>query len=592
MRMSNLFIETLRDTPAEAQITSHQLMLRAGFIRPVASGIYVNLPFAHRSLEKIKAIIRSELEGIGAQEISMPLIQPAELWQRSGRYFKIESELSRFTDRTGREMVLAMTHEEVVAELASMLIQSYRQLPTLIYQFQTKWRDDPRPRGGLIRTREFVMKDSYSLDKDQQGLDRQYRAHYQAYFNIFNRCGLDVLAVLADNGIMGGDISHEFMVLTPVGEDTIIICDHCGYAANRQIARAQFPVIDLGTPLSLEKVFTPECKSIAAVSEFLNIPDQQTAKAVFLVARRYVNETYQDDLVLAVIRGDLEVSETKIANNLKALSLRPATEEEIEAAGAVPGYASPVGLKNILVIADPSVVETNNLVAGANEEGYHLRNVNYGRDFTANIVADLATANAGDACPRCAEALRAERAVEVGNIFKLGVDFGQSLGGYFQDENGNQQPIVMGSYGIGLGRLLATAAEIHHDEQGLTWPISIAPYQVHLIVLSSKSDQEDILSQSEVIYRELSDAGIEVLFDDRQMSAGVKFSDADLIGIPIRLTLSSRSLKNGGVEFKDRNSGELIILSRADLIDTVRQIIQDKQTTLDNHRQHVDYTED
>lgn len=575
MKMTSMFLETLRDVPAEAQTASHQLLLRAGYIRPIAAGIYANLPFATRALAKIQAIIRDELEAIGAQEINMPVVQPAELWQSSGRYYKIEAELSRFGDRTGREMVLAMTHEEVVADLASKLIQSYRQLPALVYQFQTKWRDDPRPRAGLIRTREFVMKDSYSLDSDAEGLDRQYRAHYQVYFNIFNRCGLDTLAVLADNGIMGGDISHEFMVLTPIGEDTLILCEGCGYAANRQIARAVPPINPLQSPEPVEKVATPGCKTIAAVAEFLQVPESQTAKAVFLVARRFRDGAYSDELVFAVIRGDLEVNETKIANALQAISLRPATDAEILAAGAVPGYASPVGVDGVLVIADPSVQAAANLVAGANEAGYHFRNVNFGRDFEAQMLVDIAAAEAGFGCPQCGHPLQAERAVEVGNIFKLGTDFGRTLGAFFQDENGSQRPIVMGSYGIGLGRLLATVAEIHHDENGLVWPITISPYQVHLVVLPSKSDPE-IEDQAALLYRELLDAGLEVLFDDRDVSAGVKFADADLIGVPIRLTLSARSLKNGGLEHKDRRTGEISILPRADLLVRLRDIVREK----------------
>jgi prolyl-tRNA synthetase len=591
MKMSNLFLETLRDAPADAQTASHQLLIRAGFVRPIAAGIYANLPFAIRSLEKIMALIRSEMEAIGAQEINMPLVQPAELWKSSGRYFKIDAELSRFDDRTGREMVLAMTHEELVANLASMLIQSYRQLPALVYQFQTKWRDDPRPRSGLIRTREFIMKDSYSLDKDQAGLDRQYRAHYQAYFNIFNRCSLEPLAVLADNGIMGGDISHEFMVITPVGEDTLILCDNCGYAANRQIARSIPAPIEQQTARPLEKVATPGCKTIAAVAEFLGVPTYRTAKAVFLVARIYEKQTYLDKLVFAVIRGDLDVNETKIANAISAVSLRPATDEEIRSCGAVPGYASPIGLSDVLIIADSTILEGTNLVAGANEPDFHLLNVNFGRDFQADICTDIAAAQAGDSCPQCGNRLKAERAVEVGNIFQLGTDFGRSLNAFYQDEQGNQRPIVMGSYGIGLGRLLATIAEVHHDDAGLTWPISVAPYHVHLLALVSKSDPE-ILTRAEIIYRELSDAGIEVLFDDREVSAGVKFNDADLIGIPIRLTLSSRSLKNGGLEYKARRTGETRILPLADLVATLRQIIEAEQNRLSNRARPVIYPEE
>ncbi|MGE5220859.1 MAG: proline--tRNA ligase, partial [Omnitrophica WOR_2 bacterium] len=408
MRMSQLFSQTLRDAPSEAEITSHQLLLRAGFIRQLAAGVFSYLPLARRSLSKIEAILRQEIDAIGGQEISMPVVQPAEIWKESERWQTIDAELGRFKDRTGRDMVLAMTHEEALADLVRREVRSYRQLPQLLYHIQTKWRDDPRPRAGLIRAREFTMKDSYSLDADWEGLDRQYRNHYQAYFNIFRRCGLPVIAVGADVGMMGGELAHEFMYLTPIGEDTLLLCENCDYAANRQIAtfRKKEPQIEQALPIA--RVATPNAKTIEDLANFLDVPKSKTAKAVFLIAEPQTREADpQPFFVFAIIRGDMEVNETKLANAVAARSLRPATEEEIRAIGAEPGYASPVGLGlddnqiPLTVIVDDMIPSSPNLVAGANEAGYHLRNVNYGRDFKANWVADIANAQEGDACPRC-----------------------------------------------------------------------------------------------------------------------------------------------------------------------------------------------
>ncbi|HNT22811.1 MAG TPA: proline--tRNA ligase [Anaerolineales bacterium] len=563
MKMTQLFSQTLREVPSDAEIASHQLLLRAGFIRQLAAGIFTYLPLARRALNKIENIMRQEINAIGGQEITMPVVHPGELWQETGRWYQIGSEMGRFKDKNGRDMALAMTHEEVVADLVRREVRSYKQLPQLIYHIQTKWRDDPRPRAGLIRVREFTMKDSYSLDADWDGLDKQYRAHYQAYFNIFHRSGLPVLAVKADVGMMGGQLAHEFMYLTPIGEDTLLICDHCGYAANRQIAHFAKPSPIAEVPLPVEKVATPGTKTIEDLANFLAIPHAQTAKAVFMMAVIPEGQQKTERFVFAVVRGDMEVNETKLANALKSIELRPATEEEIRATGAVPGYASPVGLKNVLVIVDDMVVNAPNLVSGANEEGYHLRNVNYGRDYEANIVADITAARQGDACPQCGEPLRAERGVEVGNIFKLGARYSQALGCLYIDQAGQTHPVIMGSYGIGSGRLLACIAEAHHDEHGLVWPISIAPYQVHLVKLAGKAkDIPDETSRlAEQLYHELEQAGIEVLFDDRDESPGVKFNDADLIGLPIRLTIGERSLKNGGAELKLRSQDERTIIA-------------------------------
>lgn len=560
MRMTRLFSQTLREAPAESEAVSHQLLLRAGFIRPLATGIFSYLPLAQRALTKIERIIREEIEAIGGQEITMPVVHPASLWKETGRWFQIGAEMGRFRDRADRDMVLAMTHEEVIADLVRKEIRSYRQLPQLLFHFQTKWRDDPRPRAGLIRVREFTMKDSYSLDADWEGLDRQYRAHYQAYFNIFNRCGLDVIAVASDTGMMGGAMAHEFMALLPIGEDTLMLCDACGYAANRQVATFRKPLAEPEDPLPLEEIATPNVSTIADLAAFLDIPAARTAKAVFLVATVAEGERETTRFIFAVVRGDMDVNETKLANAVHAKALRPALEEEIRAIGAEPGYGSPLEVHDAVVIVDDAVASSPNLVAGANRIGFHLRNVNVGRDFKPDIIADIAAAEAGDACPQCGAPLQAERGVEVGNIFKLGTRYSEALGCLFESGDREMKPVIMGSYGIGIGRALACIAEVHHDEQGLRWPISVAPYQVQLVVLGGKGI--DALPVADRLYEELCAAGVEMLYDDREATPGVKFNDADLIGLPLRLTVAPRGLANGMVELKhrDRQERELVPL--------------------------------
>src|SRR5579859_5062386 len=459
MRMSHLFGQTLREAPAEAEVDSHKLLVRAGFIRQLGAGLFSSLLFAKRSLTKIENIMRDEINAIGGQELSMPVVHPADLWKETGRWYQIGSEMGRFLDKSNHDMVLAMTHEEIVADLVRREVQSYRQLPMLVYHIQTKWRDDPRPRAGLIRAREFTMLDSYSLDPDNEALDKQYRAHYQAYFNIFNRCGLPTIAVGADVGMMGGSLAHEYMYLTPIGEDTLLLCDHCGYAANRQIAHFRKPPAAAEEAQPMEKVATPHVATIEALADFLKVPKARTAKAVFMMATLPEGEGQLERFVFALVRGDMEVNETKLTNALKAKELRPAREDEIRAVGAEPGYASPVGLKDVLVVVDDAIPQSPNLVAGANEVGYHLLNVNYGRDYQAQIVADIAAASEGDACPVCGNPMRTTRGVEVGNIFKLGTRYTEALGATFLDSTGTQKPVIMGSYGIGIGRLLACIAE-------------------------------------------------------------------------------------------------------------------------------------
>ena len=554
MRMSQLFGTTLREAPAGAESPSHALLVRAGFIRQLGQGLFSSLPLAQRSLARIAGILRAEMDAIGGQELSLPVVQPAEVWKATGRWDSIGEEMVRFRDRRNREMALAMTHEEVVADLCRTEIRSWRQLPKLVYQLQTKFRDDPRPRAGLLRVREFIMKDSYSLDADQEGLDLQYRGHFRAYHRIFSRCGLPVVAVGSDTGMMGGSMAHEFMYLTDSGEDTVVLCAGCGYAANRQVARFARPAAGEERELALGRVATPSCTTIDELAAFLGITSSRTAKAVFMMAGSG-GPAAVERFVFAVVRGDMDVNETKLAKAVKAVTLRPATDEEIRAAGAVPGYASPIGLPaSTLVVADQSIPASPNLVAGANEEGFHLVNTNVPRDYTPAIVCDMASAGEGMGCIRCGAPLALARGVEVGNIFKLGTRYSESVGATFQDAEGRERPVVMGSYGIGLGRLLACIAEEHHDACGLCWPITVAPFDVHLVSLGAGGTPAG--GAAEAVERDLRASGIEVLFDDREESPGVKFADADLIGVPLRLTVSARSLAAGGVEMKHRDREE------------------------------------
>ncbi len=593
MKLSQLFGQTLRDAPSDAEVISHQLLMRAGFIRPLGAGIFSYLHLAKRSMMKIEAILRDEMDKIGGQEISMPVIHPASVWKETGRWYQIGSEMGRFKDRNDHDMALAMTHEEVVADLVRREIQSYKQLPRLIYHIQTKWRDDPRPRAGLIRVREFTMKDSYSLDADWDGLDKQYRAHYQAYFNIFRRCGLDVTAVKSDTGMMGGKLAHEFMYLTPIGEDTLILCDACGYTANRQVARFQKTSAGPEELKSIEKVHTPGCKSIEDLANFLGVPKSKTAKAVFFMATIPEGEELTEKFIFAILRGDMELNETKLANAIGARDLRPATENEIKAAGAVPGFASPVGIGRpqgspLQIIVDDIIPESPNLVAGANDEGYHLLNVNYGRDYTADIVTDIAAADEGTACPDCSRPLRISRGVEVGNIFKLGTRYSDALGCTYLDKDGQQKPVIMGSYGIGVGRLLACVAEEHHDDHGLVWPITVAPFHVHLVLLRGKGTPQ-AEETADKFYADLQAAGIEVLYDDRDESPGVKFNDADLIGCPIRITVSERALSAGGVELKLRHHSDKAIVPLDETVARLRSEIAALEAEIGAKVLPVDY---
>lgn len=573
MRFTNLFGKTLRDDQRDADNDSYNLLLRAGYIRQLASGIFSYLHFGQRSLKKIEQILREEMNAIGGDEICMPIVHPAEVWQRTNRWYEIDDSLVRFKDRNDRDMVLAMTHEEIVAHLASNEIDTYKQLPKLVYQMYTKFRDEARSRGGLIRVREFTMKDSYSLDRDAAGLEKQYIAHYNAYFRIYARAGLPCIAIQSDTGMMGGKVAHEYMYLTPIGEDTIFICDDCGYKANKEVA--SFRKTSMAeSPMPLDKVYTPGKKTIADLAEFLQLPEERFAKMVFFTGQI----DGQKKVIAAIVRGDMEAHPIKVQKLSGADKLQPATEAEITATGAVAGFASPIGIdrNQVFIVADEQIAQQSNLVTGANEADYHYMNSCYGRDYTADRTGDIIAAYEGALCPNHAEgssALRAVRGIEIGNIFQLGTKYTAAMDALFTDEDGTKKPIVMGSYGIGVGRMLSCLCEEHHDEKGLTLPVSIAPYHVIIVGLLDSPETELAAQQ---LYEDLRSAGIEVIYDDRDgkmATAGIKFSDADLIGIPIRLTVSRRSLQNGGIEIKGRTSADSRIIAIEDVIPVVHQEI-------------------
>ena len=550
MRFSKLFGKTLREAPAEAESTSHQLLLRAGMVAQEAAGIYSYLPLGWRVLRKIESIVRDEMDKAGGQEVMLPVLQPLEFWQQSGRDIAFGKILFTLTDRKEHALALGPTHEEVVADLARRYVQSYRDLPARPYQIQTKLRDELRPRAGLLRVREFIMKDLYSLDADEAGLHESYLKVCQAYKNIYARLSLPALMIEADSGAIGGKDSHEFMVLTEDGEDEVIRCSSCDYAANAEKAQFTKTGTSAGSLLPLEEIATPATKTIEEVADFLGVPSSQTLKAVFYFS--------DGEFVFVVVRGDLEVNETKLRNALKSSDLRLATEAEVDAAGIVAGFASPIGIKGIKVVADDSITLGSNFVVGANKPGYHFRNANYPRDFQVDLTTDIALARAGYTCSKCHGKLSLSRGIEVGHVFKLGTFISERFGASFLDSDGKSRPIVMGSYGIGLGRLLAAIVEQSHDDKGIIWPLSVAPYQVYLCPLSL--DKSAILRTAESTYQELQGKGIEVLFDDRDDSPGIKFNDADLLGIPLRLTLSPRTLQSQSVEAKWRKEKETQLL--------------------------------
>jgi prolyl-tRNA synthetase len=557
--------------PADAELTSHRLLLRANFIRALGAGLYAYMHLGWRVALKIQEIFRREMAAIDCQEIHMPVMHPASLWQNTGRWHSAGPALVKLKDRRGQDYALAMTHEEVVTELTRREIDSYRQLPKLVYHIQTKLRDEIRPRGGLIRVREFIMKDAYSLDIDAAGLDRSYDAFFHAYERIFEACDLSTTAVEADSGMMGGALSHEFVLPHPQGEDRLIACSQCDYAAN--VERAEIVKESRLTDLEEKvKVATPDCTTIADVAAYIGVQTDETLKAVFYMHDRYTNEGQQKEFLFVLIRGDLDVNETKLLNAIGGGELAAAEDGEIIAAGGVPGYASPIGLNvretldgdGVLVVADDSVRTRSAFVSGANDEGYHFTGVNYPRDFQVTLITDIAQADSGHICPRCGGTLEAQSAIELGHTFKLGTWYSEAVGATYLDENGESHPVVMGSYGIGVGRLMAAMVETHHDEYGIIWPKSVAPYQIHLVPLGPNLT---VMDEAESLYQRLRAAGYEVLYDDRDERAGVKFADADLIGAPLRLTVSTRSLEAGGVEAKERSQDERKIIKFEHLMD-------------------------
>ena len=559
MKMSRMLGRRIKEDPKDAKTISHKFLVRGGYIRPVSSGIYSLLPPAERVIQKIEAIVRDEMNKVGGQEVLMPVVLPADLWQESGRYESVGAELLRFKDRNGKDMLLGMTHEEAIVHLVRTEVTSYKQLPLMAYQIQTKYRDEARPRAGLIRVREFTMKDAYSFHTSQESLEEYYMQVHQAYVNIYRRVGLQhVLSIKANSGMMGGNVSHEFMSVADCGEDTLFVSpDGHSYKANREIAVSAIK-FERAPELPMEKVATPNSKTIEDVAKFLNVKPENTGKAVF-----YTDSDKR--LIFVLIRGDFEVNETKLQNLLKIKELAFANDQQILDAGAVPGYASPVGIdpKKAVIVVDRSIEGTSNLVVGANEAGFHYINFNYGRDLKDAIVADIATVREGDPCPVTGEPLQMKRGIEVGNIFQLGTKYSAPMKCEYLDKEGKSHPMIMGCYGIGIGRTMAALVEDSHDDYGPIWPMSVAPYHVEICAITP--DKENVMEVSEKLYQELQKLGVEVLFDDRGEKAGSMFSDADLLGIPLRAVISPKTIANGSMEFKIRGSrdSELVPLDKA-----------------------------
>jgi prolyl-tRNA synthetase len=557
MKFSAMFIPTLREAPSDAEAVSHIFMLRAGYVRQLASGLYIYLPLAWRVLNKINAILNEEMEAIGAQEISMPILHPAEIWQKTGRWYDIKDEMFRLKDRTDRDMCLGMTHEEIMTWLAAREIKSYRQLPQIWYQIQTKLRDEARPKSGILRTREFLMKDSYSFDSDEEGLEKNYQLHAEAYHNIFKRCGLEFYQVESDSGMMGGSAAHEFMAPSPAGEDVIIICKSCGYIANVEVAYSISPSIKLAD-CQLEEIHTPNKKTVKEVSEFINIIPSYFIKSLLFITDK--------EPVLALVRGDQELHEKKLMKIVG--NFRPATKDEvISILGVEPGFIGPMNHK-IRIIADDCLKE-GSYVTGANKADYHIKGIKGGLHFTAEWF-DIHTAKEGDLCPKCKTSINFEKVIEIGNIFKLGTKYSVSLNAVFLDKEGNERPIIMGSYGIGPARIAAAAIEQSYDKDGIIWPKSIAPFDIEIIPLNVNDDKT--LEVSQGIYNELKKIGLDILIDDRDERPGVKFKDADLIGIPVHIIIGEKGLKDNQIEIKKRRTKETLKVSVSNAIEEIKKI--------------------
>lgn len=573
MRLSEMHLKTLREVPSEAELASHILLLRTGMIRKLVSGVYGFMNMGYRSVRKIENIIREEMDAKGGQEILMSAVQPAELWQESGRWYAYGPELWRLKDRNGRDFCLGPTHEEIFTDIARADITSHRQLPVNLYQIQTKYRDEARPRFGLMRSREFIMKDAYSFDKDDAGLDESYKKMFSTYERIFKRCGLDCRPVEADSGAIGGSNSHEFTAISEVGESEIAYCEACNMAATLERAET-LDASPTGTEkdfLPMEDVHTPDTKTIEEVAKFLGITEDKTMKALLFVT--YNEQGEKDKYVAAFVRGDRELNMTKLINalDIPEHAIEFADEKEMSAVtGCVGGFTGPTGLHDCIIVVDSELPGQVNLVAGANKPNYHTKNVNYGRDYKADIVVDLKTLREGDACPACGKPVKTARGIEVGQVFKLGTKYSESMGAYYKDENQEEKPVVMGCYGIGVTRTLSAVVEQHHDENGIIWPISVAPYHCIITLINPKDDVQRELSES--IYNSLMGMGVEALLDDRAERPGVKFKDADLLGIPIRITVGKLA-GEGQVEYKLRRDENKTVLSAEEAVAAASQIV-------------------
>ena len=571
MLATKLYAPTLREVPSDADVVSQQLMLRAGFMRKTANGLYSFLPLGWRSIKKIEAIVREEMDRASAQEIMMPILQPAEIWKESGRWNAYGAEMMRINDRHDNEFCLGPTHEEMITTLVKNEINSYRQLPVNLYQIQSKFRDERRPRYGLMRSREFIMKDAYSFDVDEAGLDESYKSMYDAYTRIFTRCGLTFRPVEADSGAIGGSGTHEFMAIAEAGEADIVYCTKCDYAANIEIGKPGIMKQEEEALQELSIVDTPNASTIEAVAEMLNLPLHKTIKAVVF--------SIDGKVVLAIVRGDHEVNEVAVQHAvLGSVEPEMATPEELEKVGLTAGFISPVGLKQteeFAIVVDESVMETYNVCGGANKKDAHYININPKRDFNVEdiIVAPIRLITDNDVCPTCGGTLEHAKGIEVGQVFKLGTKYSEALQATFLDQNGRPNPMIMGCYGIGVSRTLAAAIEQYHDENGIIWPRAIAPFEAVIVPINAKD--EALMSTSQTIYTALQDAGVDVLLDDRKDRAGVKFKDADLIGYPLRITVSKNTLENNEVEIQIRKSGEAITCAIDSVATKVTELLQD-----------------
>jgi prolyl-tRNA synthetase len=568
MRYSQYLLPTLKEIPSEAEVPSHQLMLRAGMIRKLASGIYSYLPFGLRAIRKVETIVREEMNRAGAIEVLLPFVQPAELWQESHRWEEYGSELARLKDRHNRDCCLGPTHEEVITDIARREVRSYRQMPLNLYQIQTKFRDEVRPRFGVMRAREFIMKDAYSFDVDTKGNDKSYQKMVEAYTRIFTRCGLRFRAVEAETGLIGGSYSHEFMVLAETGEETIVSCTRCSYAANIEKAEFRRPLKEekapgKGTQKPIGKVLTPEKRTVEEVTKFLNVSPRDLVKTLIFESDK--------GIFAALVRGDHEISEKKLKSLWGSETIQLASEETVEKVTHAPkGFAGPIGL-SIPILADLDIQEMVNFVAGANERDTHLVHVNAGRDFKVSQFADIRTFSPGDRCLRCGEETRLDKGIEVGQTFKLGTKYSRAMGATFLDEQGKEREIIMGCYGIGIGRTVAAVIEQSYDQNGIIFPMPVAPFQVLVLPVNIRMDL--LREVAEQLYQTLLQNGIEVLYDDREETPGVKFKDADLIGIPLRITLGEKNLKKGVVEIKKRRTGQVLLVDQQETVSRVKELI-------------------